>query len=193
MLVGDLAEADRYADMIDDCVAHGVWFAYGTWAQALRATTAAHRGDAGPGRSFLAKTLPPECGHPRFATVLTELAFRVGAAGAEDVARDLADRLLRRVQDTGERWIWSEVQRVRGELTVDAAEAEALFEAALAVALQQGARAWTLRAATSLARRRRSVAENVLKPLLASFTEGSGTQDHVEARAVLAKQGLEQP
>jgi predicted ATPase len=193
LLVGDLTEADRYADMIDDCVAHGVWFAYGTWAQVLRASIAAHRGDAGPGRSFLARPLPAECGHPRFASVLTELALRLGAAGAADVARDLADRMLRRVEGTGELWIWSEVQRVRGELAIDAATAEALFETALAKAQQQGVRAWALRAATSLARRRRSAAEDVLKPLLASFTEGFGTQDHVEARAVLAGYGLGAP
>ena len=179
--------------MIDDCVAHGGWVAYRTWAQVLRATIAAHRGDAGPGRSFLAGTLPPECGHPRFASVLTELALRLGAAGAEDVARDVADRLLLRVEATGERWIWSEVQRVRGELTRDAAVAEALFEAALAAARQQGARAWALRAATSLARRRHGACKEVLEPLLASFTEGGGTQDHVEARAVLAECGLDPP
>jgi predicted ATPase/DNA-binding winged helix-turn-helix (wHTH) protein len=185
MYLGDLTGADRYADMIDDCVARGAWLHYRTWAQALRATIAAQRGDAGPGRSFLAEALPPECGHPRFVSVLIELAWRLGAAGAEDIARDLADSLLRRIEHTGERYIWSEVQRVRGELTRGAAEAEALFEAALAVARQQGARAWELRAATSLARRRRSAAEEVLKPLLASFTEGGSTQDHVEARAVL--------
>jgi len=193
LLVGDLTGADRYADMIDDCVAHGAWFTFGTLAQVLRAAIAAHRGDAGPGRSFLAGELPPECGHPRFASVLSELAWRLGAAGAEDVARDLADHLLQRVEDTGERWIWSEVQRVRGELARDAAEGEALFEAALAVAQQQGARAWALRAATSLARRRRSAAEDMLMPLLATFTEGGGTQDHIEARSVLSDCGLDPP
>ena len=193
MYVGDLAGAGRYADMLDDCVAGGAWFAYRTWAQALQATIAARRGDAGPGRSVLARTLPPECGHPRFASVLAELALRLGGAGAEDIARDLADRLLQRVEATGERWIWSEVQRVRGELTRDTAEAEALFEAAFAVAQQQGARAWALRAATSLARRRRSAGEEILRPLLASFTEGGATQDHIEARTVLSEYGLDLP
>ncbi|MDB5480007.1 MAG: hypothetical protein JWO83_1060 [Caulobacteraceae bacterium] len=193
MCVGDLAAADRYAEMLDDCVARGAPSDYRTWVNVLRATVAARRGDVGPGRAFLTRGLPPECGHPRYASLLTELALRLGAAGAEDVARDFADRLLQRVEDTGERWIWSEVQRVRGELTHETAEAEALFEAALAVAQQQGARAWALRAATSLARRRRSAAEEVLKPLLASFTEGGGTQDHVEARSVLTKWGLDPP
>ena len=187
MYVGDVTGAQRCADMLDDCVAKDAWFAYGTWAKVLRATVAAHRGDAGPGRSFLARALPPECGHPRFASVLIELAWRLGAAGAEDVARPLADRLLQRIEATGERYIWSEVQRVRGELTRDDAEAEALFEAALDMAQQQGARAWALRAATSLARRRRSAAEDVLKPLLASFTEGAGTQDILQAQSVLSE------
>jgi predicted ATPase/DNA-binding winged helix-turn-helix (wHTH) protein len=193
MYLGDITGADRYADMIDDCVASGTWFGYRTWAQILRATIAAQRGDPGPGRSFLTGALPPECSHPRFVSVLIELAWRLAAVGAEDIARDLADSLLQRIEATGELYIWSEVQRVRGELSRDAAEAEALFEAALVVARQQGARAWELRAATSLARRRRSAAEDVLKPLLASFTEGGGTQDHVEARAVLSACGLGLP
>jgi predicted ATPase/DNA-binding winged helix-turn-helix (wHTH) protein len=191
LCVGDLAAADRYATMLVDCVEHGAASSYRTWAQVLRATVAAGRGDAAPGRSFVTETLPGECGHPRFAVILTELALRLGAAGAADVARDFADRLLQRFEASGERWIWSEVQRVRGELTEDTAAAEALFEAALAVAQQQGARAWALRAATSLARRRRSAAEDVLKPLLASFTEGAQTQDHLEARSVLQEYDLQ--
>jgi hypothetical protein len=191
MCVGDLAAADRYATMLADCVAHGAPTSYRTWEQMLRATLAARRGDVGPGRSFATEQLPPECAHPRYSSVLTELALRLGAAGAEDVARDFADRLLQRVEDTGERWIWSEVQRVRGELAEESATAEALFEAALAVAQQQGARAWALRAATSLARRRRSAAGDVLKPLLASFAEGAQTQDHIEARSVLDAYGLQ--
>ena len=191
MYVGDLDEADRYADMIDDCVARGAWSGYGPWAQALRATISARRGDVGLGRSFLSSPLPPECGHPRFASVLIELAWRLGAAGAEQIARNLSDSLLQRIEATGERFIWSELQRVRGELARDPTEAEALFEAALTVAQQQGTRAWALRAATSLARRRRSAAEDVLRPLLASFTEGAATQDYLEARAVLREYGLE--
>ena len=193
MSVGDLAGAVRYAEMIDDCVTHGAWFAYRTWAQFLRATIAAHRGDPRSGRSLLARRLPMECAHPRFASVLVELALRLGAAGAGDVARGLADHLMQRVESTGERWIWSEVQRVRGELSDDAAAAEALFQAALAQARRQGAHAWALRAATSLARRRRGATAQVLKPLLASFTEGAGTRDHVEARSLLSECGVDLP
>jgi predicted ATPase/DNA-binding winged helix-turn-helix (wHTH) protein len=193
LCVGDLAAADRYVAMLDDCVARGAPMNYRTWGQALRAAVAARRGDIGPGRSFLTGGAPPDCGHPRYATVLIELASALGEAGAEDIARDLSDRLLQRFEASGERWIWSEAQRVRGELSHDAAEAESLFESALTVAQQQRARAWALRAATSLARRRRSAAVDVLMPLLASFSEGFGTRDHVEARAVLGGWGLAPP
>ena len=188
--VGDLVAADRYGGMLEECVAHGAPVGYRTWVRILRATLAARRGDAGPGRALMAGELPYGCGHPRYACILTELALSLGEAGVGDVARDLADRLLQRIELTGERWIWSEVQRVRGELTQEPAEAESLFETALAVAQEQGARAWALRAATSLARRRRGAAVDVLMPLLASFSEGFGTQDHVEARAVLGAWGL---
>ena len=193
LCVGDLATADRYAAMLDDCVAHGAPRGYRTWGQALRAALAARRGDVGPGQSFLSGGLSPDCSHPRYASVLVELASALGDAGAEDIARDLADRLLQRIEDTGERWIWSEVQRARGELMQEPAAAEALFESALAVAQQQGARAWALRAATSLARRRQSAAGDVLKPLLASFTEGAGTRDHVAACSVLGECGVALP
>jgi predicted ATPase len=191
--LGDLLAADRDVAMLDECIARGAPGGYRTWARILRATLAARRGDPAPGRDFLSAELPPECGHPRFAYILTELALSMGEAGAEDVARDLADRLLRRIEATGERWIWSEVQRVRGELAQDAAEAESLFDAALATAQQQGARAWALRAAISLARRRRSAASELLKPLLDTFTEGADTRDHVEARAVLKECGVDLP
>jgi predicted ATPase len=191
--VGDLAAADRYGGMLEECVAHGAPVGYRTWVRVLRATLAARRGDAGPGRAFMTGEPPYGCGHPRYACILADLALGLGEAGAGDVARNLADRLLQRIESTGERWIWSEVQRVRGELAQDADEAESLFEAALAVAQEQGARAWALRAATSLARRQRSAAADELMPLLASFSEGFGTRDHVEARAVLGGWGLTPP
>jgi predicted ATPase/DNA-binding winged helix-turn-helix (wHTH) protein len=190
LCVGDLTAADRHAADLEDCVALGAPRTYRTWTQVLRATAAARRGDAAPGRSFAMAKLPPEAGHARYTALLLELALSLAAAGAEDVARDLADRLLQRVETAGERWMWSEVQRVRGELTTDPAAAVALFESALAVADAQGARTLSLRAATSLARRRPSAAADVLLPLLSSFTEGAQSRDQVEARGVLAAYGL---
>ena len=61
-----------------------------------------------------------------------------------------------------------------------AAEAEACYQQALAVARDQGARLWELRAATSLARLwrdqgRRAEAHDLLAPVYGWFTEGFDT------------------
>jgi predicted ATPase len=69
-------------------------------------------------------------------------------------------------------------------------EAETAFEEALRVARRQEARAYELRAATSLARLRgelgrRAAARDLLAPVYDWFTEGFDTADLKEARALL--------
>ena len=61
------------------------------------------------------------------------------------------------VETTKERWYEAEVNRMAGEIALkspepDAAKAEAYFERALAVAREQQAKSWELRAAMSMAR-----------------------------------------
>ena len=74
----------------------------------------------------------------------------------------------------------------------DAAKAEAHFERALAVARQQQAKSWELRAATSMARLWRDQgkpqqARELLAPIYGWFTEGFDTRDLNEAKALLDK------
>ena len=88
---------------------------------------------------------------------------------------------------TGERWSEAEVYRVAGELALlssepDLARAEAYFERALAVARQQQAKSWELRASMSLARLWRGQgkvqqARELLAPVYGWFTEGFDTLD----------------
>ena len=71
------------------------------------------------------------------------------------------------------------------------AKAEAYFERALAVARQQQAKSWELRAATSLARLwrdqgKREEARDLLAPVYGWFTEGFDTRDLKEAEALLS-------
>jgi predicted ATPase len=71
-----------------------------------------------------------------------------------------------------------------------AAKAEAYFERALAIARQQQAKSWELRAAMSLARLWRSQgkvpqARELLAPVYEWFTEGFDTPDLKEAKALL--------
>ena len=74
----------------------------------------------------------------------------------------------------------------------DAAKAEACFEHALAVARQQQAKSWELRAATSMARLwrdqgKRDEARDLLAPVYGWFTEGFDTLDLKEAKALLGE------
>ena len=94
-----------------------------------------------------------------------------------------------------ERWWEADIHRVAGEITLlspnsDPAKAEAYFERALAVARQQHAKSWELRAAMSLARLWRDQgkvqqARELLSPVYGWFTEGFDTRDLKEAKALL--------
>ena len=72
----------------------------------------------------------------------------------------------------------------------NAAKAEASFGRALAVARQQQAKSWELRASMSLARLWRDQgkvqqARELLAPIYGWFTEGFNTRDLKEAKALL--------
>jgi predicted ATPase len=99
------------------------------------------------------------------------------------------------IETTNERWCEAEVHRMAGEIALllpepDAAKAEAYFERALAVAREQQAKSWELRAAMSMARLWRDQgkpqqARELLAPGYGWFTEGFDTRDLKEAKALL--------
>ena len=91
----------------------------------------------------------------------------------------------------------AEINRVAGEIAllspeVDGAKAERYFGKALAVARQQQAKSWELRAAMSMARLwraqgKRDAARELLAPVYGWFTEGFDTLDLKEAKALLGE------
>ena len=105
----------------------------------------------------------------------------------------LLDDALQRVERTGERWLEAELNRHKGELLLRQGHtetAEELYSKALSIAEEQEAKLWELRAAMSLARLRCDEgrymeARNLLAPVYAWFTEGFGTPDLKEAKALL--------
>ena len=109
-------------------------------------------------------------------------------AGLEAVREGLAF-----AEETRERYLEADLHRLRGELLLREPRIDAAtqaFQQALTVARRQGARALELRAATSLARLwhqegRKQEARELLAPVYAGFTEGIGTTDLVEAKALL--------
>ena len=126
---------------------------------------------------------------------LSYLASAYAELGQFDDAWRCIGEAMTAVETTKERWCEAEVNRIAGEIALkspepDAAKAEAYFERALAVARQQQAKSWELRAAMSLARLWRDQgklqqARELLAPVYGWFTEGFDTRDLKEAKALL--------
>ena len=105
------------------------------------------------------------------------------------------EEALTAMETTKERLWEAEVHCIAGEIAVkspqpDPAKAEAYFEQALAIARQQKAKSWELRASMSLARFWRDQgkvkqARELLAPVYGWFTEGFDTRDLKEAEALL--------
>jgi predicted ATPase len=123
------------------------------------------------------------------------LATAYGELGRYDDAWRSIDQAMQTLETTKERWFEPEANRMAGEIALrspkpDPANAQSDFERALAVARQQQAKSWELRAATSLARLWRGQgkvqeAREQLAPVYGWFTEGFETRDLQEARAML--------
>jgi DNA-binding winged helix-turn-helix (wHTH) protein/predicted ATPase len=123
------------------------------------------------------------------------LARACEIVGQIEEAMALLDDALQIVEQTGECWFVAELNRLKGELLQRQEHTEAaeeLYRQALSIAREQEAKLWELRAAVSLARLwgeqgRRIEARNLLAPIYCWFTEGFGTRDLKEAKALLDK------
>jgi predicted ATPase len=103
------------------------------------------------------------------------------------------------VETTKENWCEADIHRTAGEIArmssePDWAKAQAHFERAIAIAREQKAKSWELRAATSMARlwrdqSKRQRARDLLAPIYGWFTEGFDTLDLKEAKALLDELG----
>jgi predicted ATPase len=125
---------------------------------------------------------------PYFLALLAAVYTHVGQAEA---GCHVLDAALRLVDTTGERWYEAELYRLKGECQQQLGmTSEASFLQALHTARQQAAKAFELRAATSLYRLwqsqgRRDAARHLLAESYSGFTEGFDTADLQEARALL--------
>ncbi len=130
--------------------------------------------------------------NPYFKPVLAEGMAQLGNL---DGAVDLIEEAIAQVERPGweERWYYAETLRIKGwllSLEGDLEGAEHNYIASLAWARQQQAKSWELRTATSYARLMREQgrvgeARDLLAPVYGWFTEGFGTKDLKEAKALL--------
>jgi predicted ATPase len=117
--------------------------------------------------------------------------------GQFDEAWRHIDEAFEAVKTTGESWCESDIHRIAGDIALlapvpDAAKAKAHFVRALAVAREQQAKSWELRAATSLAtllrgQGRSEEARELLAPVYGWFSEGFETLDLKRAKALLSE------
>jgi predicted ATPase len=126
---------------------------------------------------------------------LSSLASACAELGQSDEAWRCINEASVMVETNKERRWEAQVNLVAGEIALnsperDIAKAEAYFDRALAVARQQQAKSWELRAAMSMARLWRDQgkpkqARELLTPVYDWFTEGFDTRDLKEAKALL--------
>ena len=126
---------------------------------------------------------------------LARLATGLGTVGQIEDGLLLLTEARTLVEKNQERWHEAEIYRLTGELLLQQArepqaEAQEYFHKALAVARQQEAKSWELRAASSLARLwqqqgKHSKARNLLAPVYEWFTEGFDTADLKDAKSLL--------
>jgi predicted ATPase len=176
---------------------------WGGWALAAQGQTA--EGIAQMRQGLTARrTSGIELGRPVMHAALAEAQ---GQLGQVDEGLHLVAEELVLVHNTGERWWEAELHRLKGELLLQSgvqglesgrwtldAKAEQYFLQALAIARQQQAKSWELRAALSLSRLwhqqgKRAEARELLAPLYGWFTEGFDTSDLQDAKALLEDLG----
>ncbi len=128
-------------------------------------------------------------GRTMHATVYVAMCARLGRT---ERALEVIVATLSTIEQSDERWLEPELHRLRGEVLLacnKAREAERSMAAAIEIAKRQGSRSLELRATLSLhahasgAKKKR--ARQDVARLLSTFTEGHGTPDLAEARAVV--------
>jgi predicted ATPase len=199
LYTGDLDAAERYATMLLEHTERHRIRLWNIWAQCFNSLVAARRGDVASGLRGLREGLT-RAGDarllPRFLLLEGELAIGLGGIGEHELALESVEQVLARCAARDELWCVAELSRIKGELLrtaggpTDVAAIETLLLEALELARQQGAVAWELRTATSLALLRRDIgrATEAAAPLRAIYTrltEGFTTVDAQAAHTVL--------
>jgi predicted ATPase len=115
--------------------------------------------------------------------------------GRSDAALESVDAGIALAEEGGERWMDPALFRRKGEILLrrgppNPAPAEEAFQSAIAIAKQQGARSWGLRAALALAKLCQSTsrpadAHAVLAPALEGFSPTPEMPEIAEARSLL--------
>ncbi|MGC2204227.1 MAG: AAA family ATPase, partial [Stellaceae bacterium] len=199
-LVGDNASLDERADQLIGVAAEQSFPLYGALGTIYRGWSKVLGGDIAEGISLL------RSGSSAYSATGadTRISFHIGLlakaceiAGQVEEASSLLNHALQIAERIGERWLTAELYRHKGQLLLRQGHPEAaeeFYRKALALAEEQEAKLWQLRAAVSLAQLDRDCgrhheARNLLAPVYGWFAEGFDTKDLKGAKALLDELG----
>ena len=201
LMARDLDAAEAYVRMLlDTATQHDLPF-WESWGHCLQAKLLVERGDAIEGAQALISAISAfrDGGWgTRLPEFLGASGEALGLAGRPLEGISTVNEALALSAEEGERWCTPDLLRIKGELLLRSepdhglAEAETLFRESLSLAHNQGALAFELRAAMSLARigtiHNGSTASAPLSLVYRRFREGFDTPDLRDARTWLATQ-----
>ncbi|MFW6163979.1 MAG: hypothetical protein ACODAJ_14525 [Planctomycetota bacterium] len=206
---GELEDARRHAAVVDDVARE---FRFENFVLAARFFThwTAVQGGA-PADEGIAQMEQAMDAYRATGTVLNRTGFQTlfaqACATAGEITRGLsaADEALALGEETGEVWFQAEAWRIKGELLQllaaeerggenELRDAEAHMKKARALAREQGARSFELRAAVSLCKLWQSQSQGergleMLRRIVNQFDEGVDTVDIRLAKALLVRGG----
>jgi predicted ATPase len=192
---GPAALLQRADEMAALCTEHGLPY-WGAGAPLARGKALAALGRAEQAVALLSEGLA----NLRATGAVTAVPFFIiwlaevlGKVGRSTEGLDQLREVERHIEATEERWLESEMHRVRGELFVaagDTVAAERSLLKGVAVARRQNSKFLEIRAATSLVRLwrdqgKRTEGRDLLTPIYGWFTEGFDTPLLQDAKALL--------
>jgi tetratricopeptide (TPR) repeat protein len=198
-LTGDIAAADQGVAAMSDVATRldaALWRNLATYWEG---TALVERGEFARGLALLRKVLDTceqtgwQICHAEFLGVLTR---GLAGSGQYDDALATVEKALATIDNSGERYSIPELLRIKGEVLLrhpaNESTAEGCFFGAIALAREQDALFWELRAALSFARMRErqdrlDEGKRILASVYDRFTGRFGTVDLVAARDLLQK------
>jgi len=195
---GDLEAARKYADkLLDYSAMHGPWK---VWGDCYNGAVHIESGNFAEGIRLLSiglGAIPKRAFMHRLVSFLGSLSIGRLRAGDPNGAMTAITEALEQSERNEDRWYVAELLRIKGEIVLAGIAsgattlAEKLFYDSLEWSQRQGALAWQLRTATSLARLqqkqgRTDQARDHLSKVYAQFTEGHKRADLKAAKKLLS-------
>jgi predicted ATPase len=194
---GDAGAARRDAEILVKLSQENALTLFTAWGALQSAWASARLGGREAAATELRQALAvyTDQGNKLFVPFFQGLLAEIEAQGDAEGALTRIEEAVALAGETAEHWSDALLHRLRGEILLkcdpaNTAPAEEAFLTAIAIAQQQKARTFELRAAMSLARLwrdqdKRNEARDLLTPVYGWFSEGFDTLDLKEAKALL--------